>query len=1135
LLAWFGVVTGRSNAGELHAVGDNDVWRGRWCTVGAAIVGLCLCVGLPGRMEAQQSSMPDAPTVAAQTAGSSNAGPVQGAQAAPLGSATNAGGANAASDTSTPGVAALTNGVQTSAQEKRQAANEKTSVAAVSGSLAGWKGLRVEAINFEGVTFDAQNPLVAQLPQQVQQPLDPAKVTASIRRLFASGKYRDIRVMGQRDGAGVTLTFLGSARYFVGRVQIVGVKQERLASLLEYATKLDPGTAFSQAMIAAGTEGVRQSLATSGYFQPVITPMTTVDEAGKQVNVTYSVNIGPQARVGEVTLQGDDPGMTVMELRKKGKLKQGAKVNRETVSNTLSRLRTMYQKKDRLEATSSLRKQAYEPVRKELDYDFKADQGPLVKVVVEGAKVSTSRLKLLVPIYEEGTIDNDLLNEGTFNIKDYLFQQGYFDATVAVVVHGEDTPSEHVVYAVVKGPKHKVDSVVITGNHYFETDLLKERMQVQKADLYLRHGRYSPELMKSDEASILGLYRANGFSSATIASSVKDADESKSGKSRKVAEIDVTVKITEGPQQKFGVVALNGVDSSRENDVRGLMNSQAGQPYSLITLSGDRDAILGYYLSHGFAQAKIEVKQNVEGVDAHKTDVALNVTEGEQVFVDKVLLSGIVHTKPEVVAKRVMVHAGDPLDQSALLETQRRLYGLTLFNEVNTAVQDPDGADTRKNVLLQLTEARRWDVTYGFGFEADTGTPARGVINPASAILLGLPPDATYSQNGKTKVSPRISLDVTRINLRGTDQSLTLHSTYGLLEEVAQLTLQNPHFHGWQNFSSAISGGYSNVQNISTFQASTLQGDYRITQKVKRADTFIYNFEFRRVAVNPATLQVSANLIPQLSQPVRVGGPGITWFHDTRDPSPLDAQRGSYTSVQEFFASSKFGSQVDFNRTDVTNSTYYTFGKHKYVLARNTRLGFEAIFGANPNVGSTSCAGVLLETNASCNAVPLPERLYAGGATSHRGFAINSAGPRDLQTGYPVGGNAVFINTTELRLPAPTLPIVGDSVSFVIFHDMGNVFSHVSDMFPSFTHFHQPDEQTCANVSSAFGTCNFNYFSHAVGLGARYKTPVGPIRVDFSYNLNPPVYPVIYDFNGAAPYEGQAGHFNFFFSIGQAF
>jgi len=539
------------------------------------------------------------------------------------------------------------------------------------------------------------------------------------------------------------------------------------------------------------------------------------------------------------------------------------------------------------------------------------------------------------------------------------------------------------------------------------------------------------------------------------------------------------------------------------------------------------------------------VKQQPEAGDSTKTDVTLEVTEGRQVFVDRVLLSGVAHTRPNVVGKQVKVHAGDPLDRSALLDTQRRLYGLAVFNEVNAAVQNPDGDDALKNVLLQVTEARRWDVTYGFGFEAETGRPPSGVINCASAILLGISCNSAYSQNGKTGVSPRVSMDVSRINLRGTDESLTLHTSYGLLEEVATLTFQNPDFRGRQNLSNAISGGYSNVQNISTFQASTLQADYRITQKVKKADTYIYNFEYRRVAVNPATLQVSANLIPQLSQPVRVGGPGITWFHDTRDPGPLDATRGTYTSVQEFLASSKFGSQTTFNRVDVTNSSYYAFGKHKYVLARSTRLGFETAFGPNPNVTSQSCVGNLLDTNPSCNPVPLPERLYAGGATSHRGFGINDAGPRDLQTGYPVGGNAVFVNSTELRLPAATLPYVGDSLSFVFFEDMGNVFSHVSDMFPSFKNFHQPDQQTCASVGPTgnppvtaaypFGTCNFNYFSHAVGAGARYKTPVGPIRVDFSYNLNPPVYPVIYDFNNAPPYEGQAGHFNFFFSIGQAF
>jgi outer membrane protein assembly factor BamA len=313
---------------------------------------------------------------------------------------------------------------------------------------------------------------------------------------------------------------------------------------------------------------------------------------------------------------------------------------------------------------------------------------------------------------------------------------------------------------------------------------------------------------------------------------------------------------------------------------------------------------------------------------------------------------------------------------------------------------------------------------------------------------------------------------------------------------------------------------------------------------VHKADTLIYDFQFRRVEVDPNSLEITPNLIPQLSEPVRVGGPALTFFHDTRQPTPLDAHQGRYFSIQEFVATSQFGSQTDFNRTDASYSTYYEFGKtKKYVLARNTRIGWEDSFGPNPNAGLANCAGTLLSTNATCNPVPLPERLYAGGATSHRGFGINGAGPRDLTTGYPVGGSAAVINSVELRFPPPTLPWVGSSVSFVLFHDMGNVFQHPADMFRSIKNWHQPDEQTCRNITlpagvrqqDGVGTCDFRYYSHAIGMGARYNTPVGPIRLDFSYNLNPPVYPVFYDYTGAQPYVGSASHFNFFFSIGQSF
>jgi outer membrane protein insertion porin family len=998
-----------------------------------------------------------------------------------------------------------------------------------------WKGLIVDKIVFEGVTFGATDLLPKELTQKVGVPLDPVDVRASLRRLFASGRYRDIEVRGVREGDRVTLIFAGVSRYYVGRVTIAGVKSDRLTSLLEFATKLSPGTAFSEPQIAAGTEGIKQILQQQGYYEPNVSVKTELDVAGDQVNATYTVAIGPQAKIGKVQLVGTDTGLTPEEFRKKAKLKEGNKIGRDTTSNALDRLRKLYQKKNRLEGTVTLQKQTYDDARDSVDYEFHANQGPEVKVLVEGAKISTGRMHLLVPIFEEGTIDNDLLNEGVFNIRDYEQQQGYFDSKVDVKVLGAGTPDERVVFTVDRGVKHKVEAVDLKGNKYFSDDLLKERMKVVKSNAYQRSGRYSPALVSADVSAIQALYRANGFDEASITTDVKDYTTLANGKPAKVGAIAVTYTIVEGPQQRFGTVDLAGVDPSRLKTVKALMNTQAGQPFSLVTLSGDRDIVLQYYLANGFDQVKVEIKQNKEAKDVDKTDVSLTVTEGQQVFVERVLLSGVEKTKPREVESQVLVHAGDPLDQTALLQTQRNLYNTALFNEVVAAVQNPSGDAPQKNVLLQLTEAKRWNVTYGFGFEAQTGTPQHGTISEASCIQLMLNPCNQLTQEGKTGVSPRVSLDVSRINLRGTEDSLTLHTSYGLLEQIAILTLLNPHLRASKNFSASISGGYSNIQDITTFEASTLQGDFRITEKYKKTETFIYDYLYRRVAVNPNTLQVSADLIPLLSQPVRVGGPGVTWFHDSRSPGPLDAVKGNYTQLQTFVSSTTLGSQTNFWKIDGSNATYYQFGKQKYVFARNLRIGYEKAWGPNPNEGNDACVGVLLTTNPSCNAIPLPERLYAGGANSLRGFPINGAGPRDLQTGFPVGGSAAFVNTFELRLPPQTLPLVGNNVSFVIFNDMGNVFQNANEMFPSITRFHQPDKQTCANVSGSIGTCNFNYFSQAVGLGARYRTPVGPIRVDFSYNLNPPVYPVIYDFNNNPPHEGQAAHFNFFFSIGESF
>lgn len=1017
---------------------------------------------------------------------------------------------------------------------QQQGVGDAPAVADQSNSnLMLYAGTVVDRIEFSGVEIEQGDALRDELALKIGKPLDVDALRDSVRRLYQTGLYRSLDVRGIPSGVGnqksLTILFVGMPRYFVGRVTVTGLKSERLISLLQYSTQLQSGSPFTASEIEDGISGVKQTLAQNGYEAPIVTASTHADEANALMDVIFDVKIGPQARIGDVSIAGNDPGLTVDDFREKGKLKRNNKVTRDTTSNALNRLRKYYQKQDRLEAVVALESQKYsgEPRRQE-DYGFRASQGPTVRVVVEGTKISASRLKKLLPIYEESAVDNDLLNEGAHNIREFLQRRGFFDARVDPKVEGIGTAAQTVIFKVTMGQMYRVSSVNITGNKYFDLNSILERMQVVKADAYVRNGRYSQTLLENDVDSISALYKANGFTHVGIATSVKQ-----DGFKGKYALMRVDLKITEGDQQKFGTVVLQGEDPQREETVRSMLNTIPGQPFSLSTVSGDRDVVLQYYLARGFEQARVEVKQQVDPENASRTNITFMVTEGQEVFVNRVLVSGDNRTKKNLVNRQLLLKSGDPLDQSALVEMQRRFYNLAIFNEANVVVQNPDGATDRKNVLVQLTEAKRWDVTYGGGFEAQTGQPQ---TNCRAQESLG---GSACTPEGKAGASFRVSTDVSRINLRGTDQSITVHGSYGLLERIATVSYNYPRLFNKENLTGILSGGYTNVQNISTFKAATLQGVFRLTQKIPRADTLIYDFTYRRVSVDQNSLQVTANLIPLLSQPVRVGGPGITWFHDTRSPSPLDAQRGVYLSVQDFLANDHFGSQTDFNRLDTTFSTYYTWGsRRKYTFARNTRIGFENTSGKNPNEGVAGCEGILLTTNASCNPVPLPERLYAGGATSHRGFAINSAGPRDLTTGYPVGGSAVFVNTFELRMPPPTLPVVGSSVSFVLFHDMGNSFLHINDIWPSFGRFRQPNRSTCYQVSGdGPGTCNFAYFSHAVGLGARYGTPIGPIRVDFSYNLNPPVYPIIDDYSlpQANHAVGNAGHFNFFFSIGQSF
>lgn len=940
------------------------------------------------------------------------------------------------------------------------------------------------------------DPLSEYVTLKPGDPLQTAAVSASIKALFATGKFTNIQAEADETSDGrVTLTFTVQEKYFVGELSIDGLpKGPPARRQLLNSTKLEFGAPYTENGVKRAIEQMTHVMEDNGYYTSTFTYIRTPHPKSRQMDIHFQLVPGPLAHVGKVEVTGDS-GFTAAEVESITKIKPEAKVAASSTTRALGRLRKKYQKRDRLEAQVALARRTFHADSNTVDYAFTVDRGPTVAIEVEGAKLRRGQIKRYVPVYEENAADDDLLNEGTRNLRDYFQAEGYFDVKVSYT-RKRSPANDHlsIVYSVDPGERHKLQAVEVEGNKYFPTDAIKERLTVQAASYLNVHGKFSQTMLARDVENVTALYKTNGFQDVDIKAKVDDNYQGNSGWLR------IVFHIKEGEQSRVHNLTIIGNLAISADDLNSRISISGGQPYSDYALANDRDAIVSYYYNRGFPNMDIKVTALPFNGDKHSMDVTYTIREGARVFVDRVYISGLHYTRMSVVQQRLHIHDGDPLSQVDMLDTQRRLYDLGLFSEVNLAVQNPDGLANRKNVLFQLQEAKRWTFDYGVGFEVSTGSAPTGTLSNGSR---------NPTPQGPTGWSPRLSLEVTRLNFGGRDHTVVMKARYGRLEQRGLISYEAPRLFGKENWRLTVSSFYDKSADVRTFTAERLEGSIQAEDAVSKTLTMLYRFSYRRVNVDPTTLAIDPNLIPLYSRPARIGMPSITVIYDRRD-DPIDAHKGYYTTADFGVAGSFFGSESNFGRVLLQNSSYYQFGAKKYVFARSTRIGFEPPF-------------------QNSQIVPLPERFYAGGGNSLRGFSINQAGPRDQLTGFPVGGNALFVNNLELRLPPPTLPYVQDNLSFILFHDMGNVFDTTSHLFRGVFRLHQESITACSQPGTQVA-CNYNYLEQAVGVGVRYHTPVGPVRFDLGYALNPARYPIL---NNNTTQSTQ--RINVFFSIGQTF
>jgi len=924
---------------------------------------------------------------------------------------------------------------------------------------ARWEGRTISRIEFD----PSQQPqpleeLNRLLPLKVGSALRMEDAREAIQSLYSTGRFSDVSIDATPDGAGVALRISTELNYFVSGVNVAGEKEPPNRNQLITASKLELGTLFLPSDVDQAVDNMLEKLRLNGLYNATVQTRVDRRPETEEANVYFEVDPGERANFEGVELTGQINRSRESVIHATGwhrgfgpiQFPGWWNVTESRVQNGLERLRKDFQKGDRLEASVTLDKLDYHPVPNTVTPYLTIDSGPIVEVRTVGTKVSSSRLRDLIPIYQERSVDRGLLVEGQQNLVEYFRSQGYFDARVSFMQDDPQPGRTLIEYDIMRGSRHKLQAIEITGNRYFNTATLRERMYLQTASfLRRRYGRYSERLLQQDEQNIAELYRANGFSDVMVTHpSIQDDYRGQPG------SLAVTIRVEEGPQWLVNQLVIEGIPPEEAEYLRSMLRSTEGQPYSPANVAADRDTILAYYYDDGYPDAQFDSTQEPAAMP-NRMNLRYRVTPGVRQYVRGILVRGLETTDPKLVASRILLSPGNPISQTRISQSQQKLYDLGIFAKVQTAIQNPEGKEESKYVLFHLDEARRYSYNFDIGAEiARIGGSTASLDFPV----------------GNTGFSPRVSFGVSRINFLGLGHVVSLQTQVSTLRQRALFNYLAPQFKGHENLALSFSSLFDDSHDVRTFSARRWEGTVQLAQRLSRANSFQLRYTFRRVTLDQNTLNIPIESIPFVSQPLRVGLVGGSFIQDRRD-DPVNSHRGILNTIDLAYASNVFGSQTDFLQMLLRNATYYPLG-HDIVLARTVQFGYIWRLGGLPEI-------------------PLPERFFSGGASSNRAFPDNQAGPRDLTTGFPIGGNALLFHSTELRFP-----LIGDNIGGVLFHDMGNVYTDVNTI--SFR-FRQQNLQ------------DFDYMVQAVGFGIRIRTPVGPIRGDFSFSPNAPRF---FGFNG---------------------
>ena len=932
-------------------------------------------------------------------------------------------------------------------------------------------GRTIADVQVEVVGVPLADPAVVELVEtRIGEPLTMIHVRSTIDHLVGLGRFEDVRVFATPSEQGVVVRWLLMPVRRISAIVLDGeaqVPEQALRAELVDRFGATPSASRVPDLVAA----LKVFYADRGFRQAAIVPrLEERDSRPERVTLVLTLKPGQQAAIQTVavTTTPREPESAVL---RRLDLQAGKPFDRYALEARIA------------DYEENLRGRGFYEARVRQSHDFSSDgtgvtvritvePGPHVRVVFAGDPLVGNREKL-VPVREERTVDQDLLEDASLRIADALRREGYRVAQ-APFARRQEGDEVIVTFTVTRGPQYRISTVDVTGLAGLEHAEIAPLLQLKAGDPFVesRAGLVA--------SAITELYRVRGFSQAAVTPGIQVLPaETRAGASFRPVEI--RFEIQAGPRTLVTGTSVEGVNAIEPSQVVSQLALSAGRPFYRPQLAADRDTLLRAYRHLGYQNVSV-TSQLAFSDEQRRVAVTWTVTEGAQILVDRVLIKGNQRIGIDLIRRELTLKPGSPMSDTALLDSQRQLAATGLFRRVRVSELPRTGANTH-DVLIDVEEAPATTISYGGGFEVGRITGQ----------------DVDGQANEELDVAPRGFFDWSRRNLWGKNRSITFFARVTLrqgngVKGVAGANSTGYGFNDYRGlftFREPRAFGTTGDAQVSAFIEQGLRSSFDFNRKGVTADyarrftrftvTGRYTFDYTQLyneRIGPEDRLLIDRLFPQ----VRLSKVFTSVLRDSRD-DVLDPQKGAVLGVDGSVAAKVLGSEVGFVKTFAQAFMYRRLPGRGFVLAAGARVGLAVGFAqvvpaVNEIAASPNGAIARAESRAASfptviRDLPASERFFAGGDTTVRGFALDRLGtPETLdRQGFPQGGNGLAVFNLEARAP------YWKNLQLVWFTDAGNIFKLASDI-------------------------RLNDLRLTSGVGFRYRSPIGPLRVDWGFKLS---------------------------------